>query len=273
MYKKSMSEALKEARNYRDASDIDEVKSIGLGPYQSGKAIAKKMMKYQSMKAFASQVAKIKTVTRADLEKILPDYVGGKVITTILGEEVELEEGNLSYDEWLKQVKGIEKGAHGINSDEHAKYSKEWKFYATASESNLEEIVAGQGHMTITQDDKVLIIKTKDWQTYKAKGWAKKTNESLDLSATGDTSTSNASQEVEGEELNEKWNEKVSLKGLEQYRTMYKTLSKSGIDNSWIKKLEKLYDDIAIGGMYSSMSAEREGILKIDGRTKYKSQN
>ena len=38
-------------------------------------------------------------------------------------------------------------------------------------------------------------------------------------------------------------------------------------------QLEKLYDDIAIGGMYSSMSAEREGILKIDGRTKYKSQN
>ena len=185
----------------------------------------------------------------------------------------DIEEGHLSYDEWLKKEKGIAKGAHGVNSDEHAKYSKEWKSYATASESNLEEIVGGQGHMTITQDDKVLIIKTKDWQTYKAKGWVKRTNESLDLLATGDTTTSNASQEVEGEELTEAWNEKLAKKGLEQYRTVYKTLSKSGIDKSWIAKLEKLYDDIAIGGMYSSRRAEEEGILKIDGRTKYKNAN
>jgi hypothetical protein len=273
MYQKSMREALQEARDYRDTSDIEEVKSIGLGPYQSGKAIAKKMMKYQSMKAFASQVAKIKTVTRADLEKILPDYVGGKVITTILGEEVELEEGNLSYDEWLKQVKGIEKGAHGINSDEHAKYSKEWKSYATASESKLTEIVGGHGEMTVTKDGGVMIIKTKDWQTYKAKGWAKKTNESLDLTATGDTTTSNASQEVEGEELNEKWNEKVSLKGLAEFRAMYKTWLKSGVDKRFIQSMEKLYDDMVIGGMYSSRSAEMYGILKIDGKTKYKNAN
>jgi hypothetical protein len=200
-------------------------------------------------------------------------------------EELDIEEGtgHLSYDEWLKKEKGIAKGAHGVNSDEHAKYSAEWRAYVKGlfdklppiktEESNLEEIVGGQGHMTITQDDKVLIIKTKDWQTYKAKGWVKKTNESLDLSATGDTTTSNASQEVEGKELSEAWNEKLSKKGLEQYRTMYKSLSKSGIDTKWIKALEKLYDDIVIGGMYSSVSAEREGILKIDGRTKYKNAN
>ena len=207
IYAKSMRDALQEAREYRDTSDIDEAK------------------------------------------------------------------GHLSYDEWLKKEKGIAKGAHGVNSDEHAKYSKEWKSYAIASESNLEEIVGGQGHMTVTKDGGVAIIKTKDWQTYKAKGWVKKTNESLDLSTTGDTITSNASQELEGEELTEAWNEKLSKKGLEQYRTMYKSLSKSGIDTKWIKALEKLYDDIVIGGMYSSVSAEREGILKIDGRTKYKNQN
>ena len=222
IYTKSMSQALQEARDFRDTSDIEEL-------------------------------------------------------------DIEEGKGFLEYDEWLKQVKGIKKGAHGINSDEHAKYSGEWRAYVkglfdklppiNAGESNLKEIVGGRGEMTITQDDKVLIIKTKDWQTYKAKGWVKKTNESLDLSATGDTTTSNASQEVEGEELTEAWNEKLSKKGLEQYRTMYKSLSKSGIDTKWIKALEKLYDDIVIGGMYSSVSAEREGILKIDGRTKYKNQN
>jgi len=187
--------------------------------------------------------------------------------------QTEVSEGNLSYDEWLKQEKGIAKGAHGINSDEHAKYSKEWKSYATASESNLEEIVGGQGEMTVTKDGGVMIIKSKDWQTYKAKGWAKKTNESLDLSATGDTITSKASQEDEGKELNEKWNEKVSLNGLAECRAMYKTWLKSGVDKRFIQSMEKLYDDMVIGGMYSSRSAEMYGILKIDGKTKYKNAN
>ena len=128
----------------------------------------------------------------------------------------DIEEGYpMSYDEWLKKEKGIKKGAYGVNSDEHAKYSAEWrasvgKHYDSLpplkKESNLDEIVGGPGEMTITKDGGVMIIKTKDWQTYKAKGWAKREeveNESLDLSATGDTITSNASQEDEGEELDE----------------------------------------------------------------------
>ena len=199
-------------------------------------------------------------------------------------EELDIEEGKgfLEYDEWLKKVKGIKKGAYGVNSDEHAKYSAEWRAYVKGlfgklppikKESNLEEIVGGHGDMTITKDGGVMIIKTRDWQTYKAKGWVKRTNESLDLSATGDTTTSNASQEVEGEELNEKWNEKVSLKGLAEFRAMYKTWLKSGVDPRFIKAMEKLYDDMVIGGMYSSRSAEDAGILKIDGKTKYKNAN
>ena len=35
----------------------------------------------------------------------------------------------LSYDNWLKKVKGIEKGAHGIKGDEHTKLSKQWRDY------------------------------------------------------------------------------------------------------------------------------------------------
>ena len=77
----------------------------------------------------------------------------------------------------------------------------------------------------------------------------------------------------EAQELKEKWNEKVSLKGLDQFRAMYKTWLKSGVDPRFIKAMEKLYDDMVIGGMYSSRSAEERGILKIDGRTKYKNAN
>jgi hypothetical protein len=37
--------------------------------------------------------------------------------------------------------------------------------------------------------------------------------------------------------------------------------------------MEKLYDDIVIGGMYTSRGAEEVGIVKIDGKTKYKNAN
>ena len=192
MYQKSMREALQEARDYRDSSDIEEAK------------------------------------------------------------------GHLEYDEWLKQVKGIKKGAYGINSDEHAKYSGEWRDYITKifddlpaidkakylKNSNLDEIVGGRGEMTISKDDQVMIIKTRDWQTYKAKGWVKREeveNESLDLSATGDTITSNASQEVEGEELDEvhfsNRGEPPAPKGMHKLR--------SGRDIPSTPKVDKIHKKVA----------------------------
>ena len=42
----------------------------------------------------------------------------------------------------------------------------------------------------------------------------------------------------EAQELKEKWNEKVSLKGLDQFRAMYKTWLKSGVDPRFIKAME-----------------------------------
>ena len=233
MYKKSMSEALQEARNYRDSSDIEEL-------------------------------------------------------------DIEEGKGFLEYDEWLKKEKGIAKGAHGINSDEHAKYSEEWRAYvkglftnlppakinANYSESNLDEIVGGHGDMTITKDGGVMIIKTKDWQTYKAKGWVKREeveNESLDLSATGDTITSNASQEVEGEELNEIWpfgkkaklpkgyNPKPAIKAYDLFRKAYDELKKSGvIDRSGQEELQQKYYHLVVNHL-GSREAGRLAIKTING--------
>ena len=201
------------------------------------------------------------------------------------GLDIDEAKGHLSYDEWLKKVKSIAKGAHGINSDEHAKYSAEWRAYVkglfdklppiTAGESNLEEIVGGQGHMTITQDDKVLIIKTRDWQTYKAKGWVKKTNESLDLSATGDTTTSNASQEVEGEELNEFWpfgkkkpsgyNPKALVKAYDLYHKAYDELKKAGaIGGARQREMQEYYYDMVTKHI-GSREAHELGVKTING--------
>ena len=306
----------------------------------------------------------------------------------------DIEEGYpMSYDEWLKKEKGIKKGAHGVNSDEHAKYSREWrasvgkhydnlpsakgaknvtKLSPTAhtklGENELDEIVGGKGEMTITKDGGVMIIKTRDWQTYKAKGWVKREevgNESLELPATGAITSNSTGQEDDSEELtegrviiatdnktkkkwqfsggmkvkhdgktydtegvttqqvlelssrqgdiklgkkdiedgfakgtfsvvndgsvyqpwkndfepegeqelDEAWNEKLSIKALGEYRKVYEMMKKTGVRPEFIKRMEKFYDDLVIGGMYSSRMADEKGILKIDGRTKYKNQN
>ena len=66
--------------------------SENLDEAMSGKDVAKRMMKIQTMKSFASKVAKMKTVSRDDLEKMLPDYIDGADITKVLKEEDELDE-------------------------------------------------------------------------------------------------------------------------------------------------------------------------------------
>ena len=73
--------------------------------------------------------------------------------------------------------------------------------------------------------------------------------------------------------LNEKWNEKAAIKALAEYRKVYEMMKKTGVRPEFIKRMEKFYDDLVIGGMYSSRAAEDAGILKIDGKTKYKNAN
>jgi hypothetical protein len=102
IYRKSMREALEETRAYRDPKNVTEIVG-GQGHMtitQDDKVLIIKTKDWQVYKAKGWQKK----------------------------ESVE-EEGHLSYDEWLKQVKGIEKGAYGITGDEHTKYSKEWKAY------------------------------------------------------------------------------------------------------------------------------------------------
>ena len=197
IYAKSMRDALQEAREYRDPTNEAinihwanfKVAGVNMDHYDIDKvhqAIAKhfKVKNIDDLKVGSPERNKALDM----LNKAQMDY--SKALDAkkakLKKESVTEGKGFLEYDEWLKKEKGIAKGAHGINSDEHAKYSAEWRAYIkglfdklppiNAGESNLKEIVGGMGHMTITQGKKVMIIKTKDWQTYKAKGWVKKTN-------------------------------------------------------------------------------------------------
>jgi hypothetical protein len=55
------------------------------------------------------------------------------------------------------------------------------------------------------------------------------------------------------------------LRGLKEYRIMYNTFSKSGIDKSYIKKLEELYNDLVINDVLPSSGFKDVQIPKIDG--------
>ena len=61
----------------------------------------------------------------------------------------------LSYDNWLKQVKGIEKGVHGTKGDEHTKLSKQWRDYKK-EELELDEGKYTQYSSLLVQKGKLL---------------------------------------------------------------------------------------------------------------------
>jgi hypothetical protein len=84
-----------------------------------GKDIAKKMMGSKTMKSFASKVAKMKSVTKGDLEKMLPDYVAGADISKLFeAQDGEDFKTHMMYDP--KTGKGYE----AKTMDDHLRMKK-----------------------------------------------------------------------------------------------------------------------------------------------------
>ena len=81
------------------------------------------------------------------LDKVKGSYISTDENFSHVGQNVSQK---LSYDNWLKKVKGIEKGAHGIKGDEHTKLSKQWKDYRK-EEVELEEGRMKELHTLIQQ--------------------------------------------------------------------------------------------------------------------------
>jgi len=96
---------------YKEEVDLEEA---------SGAEIAKKMKKAGKIfgpKAI-SQVAKMKKVSRDDLEKMIPDYVSGAEITKLFEEEVDLEEGKMAQmHQMMKDKKSAEQIAKTMKLD------------------------------------------------------------------------------------------------------------------------------------------------------------
>ena len=91
----------------------------------SGLVVARNMTKIKTMRAFANKVAKMKNVTRDDLEKILPDYIAGADITKVMSEEKvpkgyhRMPDGTLMKDDEMNEAYSPQdiKMAIGIASD------------------------------------------------------------------------------------------------------------------------------------------------------------
>ena len=88
-----------------------------------GKVVAKNMMMVKSMKPYASKVAKMKTVSGIDLERMLPhDKVSVKeidgVMSKSMNEEVDLDEGKMNQmHQMMKDGKSAEQIAKAMKLD------------------------------------------------------------------------------------------------------------------------------------------------------------
>jgi len=188
----------------------------------SGEEVAKRMSKNKQLSRWAADVKKMKTVTRKDLNKLLPSFISGKEIAKVLDEEVEIDEGKKLYysQDNIGSSKysisfhdGKEKHKDGSdfygiklfkNKKKHDDFEKEllakgYKERSSFGESNeLQAIMALDDvgiEATINKKDQV-VIKKKD---------LKKAEDALKKSFRKGGAPELHAEEVEIEEANEFW--------------------------------------------------------------------
>jgi hypothetical protein len=89
---------------------------------KSGKTIAAAMKKYKTMTSFAPKVAKMKTVTWKDIDKMLPDFVAGGDIMKLFKEGTELYEAS-----WLDAARKVVKNHQMLYVNKNGKVSEDKK--------------------------------------------------------------------------------------------------------------------------------------------------
>jgi len=92
----------------------------------TGKEIAAKMMKDKMLKPFASKVAKMKSVTAKDLDKMLPDYIAGGDISSLFeGADKDVKGDKEAYQKFFQGM--LKK--FGVKSPAELSGDKEKEFY------------------------------------------------------------------------------------------------------------------------------------------------
>ena len=176
---KTHREKLEAARLRREKKNLNK-EEVQLDE-ATGKEIAAKMMKDRSMKAFASKVAKMKTVSRDDLEKMLPDYVAGAAITKLF-EEVELDEGTKAeYEKFFNKAMKKFKidSPSDLKSDEDKKKFYDYVDKNYKGEKSEELLNSVDGHENWVNEKKLALAKEFKVQSMRdalAKVWGSDEN-------------------------------------------------------------------------------------------------
>ena len=101
------------------ATNMAKKEEVDLEEALSGREVAKRMEKLKDrgvyvLKPWAKEVAKMRTVTRDDLEKLLPDHIGGQYLTKVL-------ESNELIDTYAQAI------TDAVKKEDHPNHKKKVK--------------------------------------------------------------------------------------------------------------------------------------------------
>jgi len=231
MHGKTMREALQEARDYRD--DTNEG-GPGSGPQKGGKKQSSADIKkaYGILNDPRYKQGNYSGAAKA-IDKLSPGLSNHPDVKNAMKRaNEELEEAN-RYSVALKgDAKKLFDLSWKAGSKSKAYGDKEWD----AAVDDTAKKYRNDNHIRISDKDIAAVKKAVQYNEFDPS-----TNEELDLSATGDTTTSNASQEDETVELDEA---KLSTAQLDKLKQKYSGLSgseKNGIQMDKLAKIMKRY--------------------------------
>jgi len=231
MHGKTMREALQEARNYRDPTNEG---GPGSGPQKGGKKQSSADIKkaYGILNDPRYKQGNYSGAAKA-IDKLSPGLSNHPDVKNAMKRaNEELEEAN-RYSVALKgDAKKLFDLSWKAGSKSKAYGDKEWD----AAVDDTAKKYRNDNHIRISDKDIAAVKKAVQYNEFDPS-----TNEELDLSATGDTTTSNASQEEETVELDEAAFSQTQIDALKQKYSGLRGSEKNGIQMDKLAKIMKRY--------------------------------
>jgi len=224
MHGKTMREALQEARNYRDPTNEG---GPGSGPQKGGKKQSSADIKkaYGILNDPRYKQGNYSGAAKA-IDKLSPGLSNHPDVKNAMKRaNEELEEANRYSVALRGDAKKLFDLSWKAGSKSKAYGDKEWD----AAVDDTAKKYRNDNHIRISDKDIAAVKKAVQYNEFDPS-----TNEELDLSATGDTTTSNASQEVETVELDEA---AFSQAQIDTLKKAYGSFSSTGVSMNNMNKL------------------------------------
>jgi len=231
MHGKTMREALQEARNYRDPTNEG---GPGSGPQKGGKKQSSADIKkaYGILNDPRYKQGNYSGAAKA-IDKLSPGLSNHPDVKNAMKRaNEELEEANRYSVALRGDAKKLFDLSWKAGSKSKAYGDKEWD----AAVDDTAKKYRNDNHIRISDKDIAAVKKAVQYNEFDPS-----TNEELDLSATGDTTTSNASQEDETVELDEAAFSQTQIDALKQKYSGLRGSEKNGIQMDKLAKIMKRY--------------------------------